>query len=59
MAEAKKKYECAVVFMYKDQPYEVGATIELTAREAEFLLAQGKIVEPAAKASKAVSGGEK
>ena len=59
MAEAKKKYECAVVFMYKDVPYEAGATIELTAREAEFLLAHGKIVEPAAKASKAVSGGEK
>lgn len=61
MAEAKKKFECAEVFMYKDQPYEVGAEIELTEREAEFLLAQGKIKVLAAKAVKQApaAGGDK
>ena len=61
MAVATKKYEFAEVFMYKDQPYEVGAEIELTEREAEFLLAQGKIKEPVVKTAKQASaaGGDK
>ena len=61
MAVATKKYACAEVFMYKDKTKEKSAEIELTEREAEFLLAQGKIKEPVVKTAKQASaaGGDK
>ena len=61
MAVTTKKYESTEVFMYKDVPYAAGAELELTEREAEFLLAQGKIKEKAVTTAKAAaenSGGE-